>query len=53
MELVGSATRLRRGYGVPNIEGKAATGSGDMSILPPTDSSSHKVEARLNSPARS
>ena len=29
MELMGSATRLRQGYGVPSIEGKAATGSGE------------------------
>src|SRR5215468_1429724 len=27
MELSGSVTRLRQGYGVPSIEGKAATGS--------------------------
>jgi hypothetical protein len=29
MELMGSATRLRQGYGVPSIEGKAAPGSSE------------------------
>ena len=29
MELLGKATLLRRGYGVPSIEGKAAMGSGE------------------------
>ena len=29
MERMGFATHLRQGYGVPSIEGKAATGSSD------------------------
>ena len=29
MELMGSATRLRQGYGVPSIEAKTVTGSGE------------------------
>ena len=33
MELMESATLLRRGYGVPSIEGKAAVGSGGVPAM--------------------
>jgi len=43
MELMGSATRLRQGYGVPSIEGKAATGSGERA----GEASAFQIRGRL------